>query len=78
MKVAPLYHALSAEPWATPVIVHTGQHYDHNLSRIFFDAPEGAAAGAGAAAGSAAAELDFGLAQSLLDLRAQGRHALQA
>jgi UDP-N-acetylglucosamine 2-epimerase (non-hydrolysing) len=31
MKIAPLYHALSAEPWATPVIVHTGQHYDPNL-----------------------------------------------
>jgi UDP-N-acetylglucosamine 2-epimerase (non-hydrolysing) len=36
MKVAPLYHALSAEPWATPVIVHTGQHYDLNMSGFFF------------------------------------------
>ena len=36
MKVAPLYHALSAEPWATPVIVHTGQHYDANMSGSFF------------------------------------------
>jgi UDP-N-acetylglucosamine 2-epimerase (non-hydrolysing) len=36
MKVAPLYHALSAEPWATPVIVHTGQHYDVNMSGSFF------------------------------------------
>jgi UDP-N-acetylglucosamine 2-epimerase (non-hydrolysing) len=36
MKVAPLYHALSNEPWATPVIVHTGQHYDVNMSGSFF------------------------------------------
>ncbi len=32
MKVAPLYHALKATDWAIPVLVHTGQHYDHNMS----------------------------------------------
>ena len=32
MKVAPLYHALKKTAWATPVLVHTGQHYDHNMS----------------------------------------------
>ncbi len=32
MKVAPLYHALKASDWAEPVLVHTGQHYDHNMS----------------------------------------------
>jgi UDP-N-acetylglucosamine 2-epimerase (non-hydrolysing) len=32
MKVAPLYHALTASDWANPVLVHTGQHYDHNMS----------------------------------------------
>jgi UDP-N-acetylglucosamine 2-epimerase (non-hydrolysing) len=36
MKVAPLYHALKKEPWANPVIVHTGQHYDLNMSDRFF------------------------------------------
>lgn len=36
MKVAPLYHALVREGWATPVIVHTGQHYDANMSATFF------------------------------------------
>jgi len=36
MKVAPLYHALAKEPWAEPVIVHTGQHYDLNMSDVFF------------------------------------------
>ena len=34
MKVAPLYHALKATDWAKPVLVHTGQHYDRNLSLI--------------------------------------------
>lgn len=38
MKVAPLYHALKKEEWATPVIVHTGQHYDSNMSDAFFEA----------------------------------------
>ena len=37
MKVAPLYHALKKEAWATPVIVHTGQHYDPNMSDSFFE-----------------------------------------
>ena len=36
MKVAPLYQALKKEDWANPVIVHTGQHYDLNMSDTFF------------------------------------------
>lgn len=36
MKVAPLYHALAATTWAQPYIVHTGQHYDPNMSDAFF------------------------------------------
>ena len=36
MKVAPLLHALSNEPTVTTTLVHTGQHYDANLSDVFF------------------------------------------
>jgi UDP-N-acetylglucosamine 2-epimerase (non-hydrolysing) len=37
MKIAPLYHALAASrDWADPIIVHTGQHYDANMSDAFF------------------------------------------
>ena len=36
MKVAPLYHALLRQDWCQPRIVHTGQHYDANMSEAFF------------------------------------------
>jgi len=36
MKVAPLYHALKNEEWVDVHIVHTGQHYDANMSDVFF------------------------------------------
>ena len=35
MKVAPLWHALAAAPDFAPVLVHTGQHYDSNMSDAF-------------------------------------------
>lgn len=35
MKVAPLHHALERESWCEPCIVHTGQHYDANMSEAF-------------------------------------------
>jgi UDP-N-acetylglucosamine 2-epimerase (non-hydrolysing) len=35
MKVAPVFHALSKETWCQPVLVHTGQHYDPQMSDIF-------------------------------------------
>jgi UDP-N-acetylglucosamine 2-epimerase (non-hydrolysing) len=36
MKIAPLYHALSPEGWCRAELVHTGQHYDYNMSDSFF------------------------------------------
>lgn len=32
MKVAPLWHALAASEEFAPVLIHTGQHYDANMS----------------------------------------------
>jgi UDP-N-acetylglucosamine 2-epimerase (non-hydrolysing) len=36
MKVGPLYHALKKSDWCRPILIHTGQHYDHNMSGAFF------------------------------------------
>jgi len=36
MKIAPLYHAMVATDWCQPVLIHTGQHYDANMSDAFF------------------------------------------
>jgi len=43
MKIAPLMHALENHSTIEPVLVHTGQHYDENMSDLFFrhlDIPE--------------------------------------
>lgn len=45
MKVAPLWHALRATEDFSPVLIHTGQHYDPNMSDAIFadlklDAPD--------------------------------------
>ena len=37
MKMAPVLHAFSDFADAEPVLIHTGQHYDHSLSEVFFD-----------------------------------------
>ena len=36
MKVAPLWHALVADGTFEPRLIHTGQHYDANMSDAFF------------------------------------------
>jgi UDP-N-acetylglucosamine 2-epimerase (non-hydrolysing) len=37
MKVAPVWRALDALNQFRLVLVHTGQHYDDNMSKVFFD-----------------------------------------
>ncbi|MBN2473997.1 MAG: UDP-N-acetylglucosamine 2-epimerase (non-hydrolyzing) [Pirellulales bacterium] len=37
MKMAPLLRALDAYPSIEAVLIHTGQHYDQNLSDVFFE-----------------------------------------
>jgi UDP-N-acetylglucosamine 2-epimerase (non-hydrolysing) len=37
MKVAPVYAALNEYGWIEQRLVHTGQHYDEQLSDVFFD-----------------------------------------
>lgn len=36
MKIAPLYHALANQNWCNASIIHTGQHYDTNMSDDIF------------------------------------------
>ncbi len=36
MKIAPLFHELSKRSGLNPKIIHTGQHYDLNMSDVFF------------------------------------------
>ena len=36
MKAAPVLHALQRRPGMRQTLVHTGQHYDKNLSDVFF------------------------------------------
>src|SRR5579883_2476376 len=37
MKIGPLYHVLKNEAWCEPRIIHTGQHYDREMSDSFFE-----------------------------------------
>jgi UDP-N-acetylglucosamine 2-epimerase (non-hydrolysing) len=36
MKIAPLMEAYADAPGIEPILVHTGQHYDENMSDLFF------------------------------------------
>ena len=37
IKIAPLMEQMLKSPVIDPVLLHTGQHYDENMSKIFFD-----------------------------------------
>ncbi len=37
MKMAPVFEALRGYPRLRPTLIHTGQHYDEAMSRVFFD-----------------------------------------
>lgn len=37
MKIAPILRAMEHEKGLEPLLVHTGQHYDHNMSHSFFE-----------------------------------------
>ena len=37
MKMAPILQGLQAHPGIRPYLVHTGQHYDEQMSRVFFE-----------------------------------------
>jgi UDP-N-acetylglucosamine 2-epimerase (non-hydrolysing) len=37
MKVAPIYKALAATQRYKPILLHTGQHYDEKMSKVFFE-----------------------------------------
>ena len=36
MKAGPVWHALSRRSSVSQILVHTGQHFDHNMSDVFF------------------------------------------
>ena len=37
MKIAPIHRVMTKNPMIDPVLVHTGQHYDEKMSKLFFD-----------------------------------------
>jgi len=37
MKIAPIMEHMKASAQMTPVLLHTGQHYDQNMNDVFFD-----------------------------------------
>ena len=40
IKIAPLMNQMSQKPAIKPILLHTGQHYDESMSKIFFRATQ--------------------------------------
>ena len=36
MKIAPIHREMGNYPEIEPILVHTGQHYDEKMSKLFF------------------------------------------
>ena len=36
MKIAPIHREMGNHPHIDPILVHTGQHYDEKMSKLFF------------------------------------------
>ncbi len=37
IKIAPILEQMKGTRGFAPVLLHTGQHYDENMNRVFFD-----------------------------------------
>ena len=37
VKIAPIMEEMKKHPELDPVLVHTGQHYDEKMSKVFFE-----------------------------------------
>ena len=37
MKIAPILEEIEKHPGLDPILVHTGQHYDYEMSQVFFE-----------------------------------------
>jgi len=37
MKIAPILEAMEEYPELASLLVHTGQHYDYEMSQVFFE-----------------------------------------
>jgi UDP-N-acetylglucosamine 2-epimerase (non-hydrolysing) len=36
MKIAPIHREMGKYPGLKPLLIHTGQHYDKKMSKLFF------------------------------------------
>lgn len=80
MKIAPILRALKAYPHIRTTLVHTGQHYDKNLSDVFFQelgiSEPDISLGVGSGShGRQTADILAAMEQVFVDLQSQGKPA---